>query len=86
MLLLLNLFKNTKVIIGASVIILFLIMYGTIKHKNNVIKDIKEKAKIDIIKTKVKIIRKEAKKDIRKNNEINITDINNTINFDRLFE
>jgi len=86
MLLLLNLFKNTKVIIGASVIILFLIMYGTIKHKNNVIKGIKEKAKIDIIKTEVKIIRKEAKKDIRKNNEVNITDINNSINFDRLFE
>ena len=86
MLLLLNLFKNTKVIIGTSVIILFLIMYGTIKHKNNVIKGIKEKAKIDVIKTEVKIIRKEAKKDIRKNNEINITDINNTINFDRLFE
>jgi len=80
-----GLIKHPLVVAIIILIIVFFFMFGVIKHKTKVIETIKQEAEYEVIKTTTKLIHKHADINIRNNNEINITDNNNSINFDILF-
>jgi len=81
-----GLVKHPFVVAIIILVIGFFVMLGVIKHKTKVIEAIKQEAEYEVIKTTTELIHKHADVNIKDNNEINITDNNNSTNFDILFD